>query len=55
MTCVSHTFVALLLVPFQLSVCVMQALLHEIAGATVILMFADRERRVANVHMHYDQ
>jgi hypothetical protein len=38
MTWVSHNFVVLLLVPFQHGVCVMQVLLHEIAGPSVILI-----------------
>ncbi len=45
----------LLLVPFQHGVCVMQALLHEIAGSRVILMFAGNIWRHARGHMHYDQ
>jgi hypothetical protein len=55
MTWVFHNFVVLLLVPFQHGVCVMQALLHEIAGSRVILMFAGNIRRRATGHMHYDQ
>jgi hypothetical protein len=46
MTWVSHNFVVLLLVPFQHGVCVMQVLLHEIAGPSVILMFAGNTRRL---------